>query len=55
VLTALALDRDPAHVAFERLVRTSWLILDRFGRLRTAALADLGPERLRRHHDCSAE
>lgn len=50
-LTALALDQDPADVAVERLVRTSWPILDRFRRLRTAALAELGTERLRRHHD----
>ncbi|WP_459722306.1 TetR/AcrR family transcriptional regulator [Actinophytocola sp. KF-1] len=50
-LTALDLDRDPADVALERLVRTSWPILDRFRRLRTAALAELGAERLRRHHD----
>lgn len=50
-LTALALDRDPADVALERLVRTSWPILDRYRRLRTAALAELGPERLRSHHD----
>jgi AcrR family transcriptional regulator len=51
VLTALALDRDSADVALERLVRTSWPILDRFRRLRTVAVAELGPERLRRHHD----
>jgi AcrR family transcriptional regulator len=50
-LTALALDDDPADVALERLVRTSWPILDRYRRLRTAALAELGHERLRRHHD----
>lgn len=50
-LTALALDRDPADVALERLVRTSWSILDRYRRLRTTALAELGQERLRRHHD----
>jgi AcrR family transcriptional regulator len=50
-LTALALDRDPADVALERLVRTSWPILDRYRRLRTTALAELGPERLRAHHD----
>lgn len=50
-LTALALDRDPADVAVERLLRTSWPILDRHRRLRTIALAGLGPERLRRHHD----
>ncbi len=51
VLTGLALDRDPADVALERLVRTSWPILDRFRRLRAAALTELGAERLRRHHD----
>jgi AcrR family transcriptional regulator len=50
-LTALALDRDPADVALERLVRTSWPILDRYRRLRTAAMTELGPERLQRHHD----
>jgi TetR/AcrR family transcriptional repressor of mexCD-oprJ operon len=50
-LTALALDRDPADVAVERLVRTSWPILDRHRRVRTIALTELGPERLRRHHD----
>jgi AcrR family transcriptional regulator len=51
VLTALALDDDPAVVAVERLVRGSWSILDHYRRLRAAALAELGPERLRRHHD----
>jgi len=51
VLTTLALDDDSAGVAVERLVRRSWSILDRYRRLRTAALAELGPERLRRHHD----
>jgi AcrR family transcriptional regulator len=50
-LTALALDDDPADVAVERLVRTSWPILDRYRRLRTVALTELGAERLRRHHD----
>jgi AcrR family transcriptional regulator len=51
VLTALALDDDPADVAVERLVRTSWPILDRYRRLRMAVLTELGSERLRRHHD----
>lgn len=51
VLTALELQRDPADVALERLVRTSWPILDRYRRLRTVAMAELGPERLRGHHD----
>jgi AcrR family transcriptional regulator len=50
-LTALTLDDDPADVALERLVRTSWPILDRYRRLRTTALAELGPERVRSHHD----
>ena len=50
-LTALGLDRDAADTALERLVRTSWPVLDRHRRLHTAALAGLGPERLRRHHD----
>jgi AcrR family transcriptional regulator len=50
-LTALELDGDPADVAVERLVRTSWPILDRYRRLRTTALAELGAERLRAHHD----
>lgn len=51
VLTALALDEHPADVAVELLVRSSWPILDRYRRLRTTALAELGPERLRAHHD----
>jgi AcrR family transcriptional regulator len=51
VLTDLALDRDPADVAIERLVRTSWPILNRHRRLRGIATAELGPQRLRRHHD----
>jgi AcrR family transcriptional regulator len=50
-LTALNLDDDPADVALTRLVRTSWPNLDRHRRLRTIAMTDLGPERLRRHHD----
>lgn len=50
-LTALNLDRDPADVALARLVRTSWPNLDRHRRLRAIAMTDLGPERLRRHHD----
>jgi AcrR family transcriptional regulator len=50
-LTALDLDGDPADVAVERLVHSSWPILHRYRRLRTTALAELGPERLRAHHD----
>jgi AcrR family transcriptional regulator len=51
VLTGLALDDHPPDVAVGRLVRTSWPILNRYRRLRAAALAELGPDRLRRHHD----
>lgn len=51
VMAALALDDDPPDVAVERLVRTSWPILDRSRRLRTAVMTELGPQRLRRHHD----
>ncbi len=50
-LSALDLDADPPDVALERLVRTSWPVLDRHRRLRTVALAELGPERLHGHHD----
>jgi AcrR family transcriptional regulator len=52
-LTALHLERDAADVALTRLVRTSWPTLDRHRRLRVVALAEIGPERLRRHHDRS--
>jgi AcrR family transcriptional regulator len=50
-LDALQLDDDAADAALTRIVQTAWPILDRHRRLRTAALAELGPERLRRHHD----
>ncbi|HEX6360831.1 TetR/AcrR family transcriptional regulator [Actinophytocola sp.] len=50
-LTALHLERDAADVALTRLVRTSWPALDRHRRLRAVALAEIGAERLRRHHD----
>ncbi|MCA1656065.1 MAG: TetR/AcrR family transcriptional regulator; helix-turn-helix transcriptional regulator, partial [Pseudonocardiaceae bacterium] len=50
-LAALHLDHDPADTALDRLVRTSWPILDRHRRLRAIAMAELGPARLRRHHD----
>jgi len=50
-LGALRLEEDPADVALVRMVRTSWPVLDRHRRLRALALAELGPERVRRHHD----
>lgn len=50
-LTALRLDDDPPEVAVERVVRTSWHVLDTYRRLYTLALAELGPDRLRRHHN----
>lgn len=52
-LTALRLDEDPPAAALARLLATSWPILDRHRRLRAVALAELGPERLRRRHDRS--
>ena len=48
--TAMNLDTDPADTALNRLIRTSWPILDRHRRLRTVAISELGPERLREHH-----
>ncbi len=52
-LTALALDEQPPPEALARLVRESWPILDRHRRVRTIALAEIGPEALRRHHDAA--
>jgi TetR/AcrR family transcriptional repressor of mexCD-oprJ operon len=51
ILDTLSLDTEPADKALARIIATSWPILDRHRRLRTAALAELGPEPLRRHHD----
>ena len=50
-LTGLALDDHPAEVALTRLVRTSWLNLDRYRTVRTVAVTELDPEALRRQHD----
>jgi AcrR family transcriptional regulator len=50
-LTGLRLDDDPPQVALDRLVRTSWQILDRHRTVRSVALAELGPEALREQHD----
>ncbi len=50
-LHALELDAEAADTALTRIIQAAWPILDRHRRLRTAAIAVLGPERLRRHHD----
>lgn len=50
-LTDLRLDDDPADIALERLVRTSWRILDRHRTVRAVALVELGPEAVRDQHD----
>jgi AcrR family transcriptional regulator len=50
-LTALHLDDAPSQVALDRLVRTSWQILDRHRTVRSVALTELGPEALREQHD----
>jgi AcrR family transcriptional regulator len=49
-LDALALDADPADQALGRLVRASWRHLDESRRIRVAAVAELGPQRLLEHH-----
>ncbi|GAA3582555.1 TetR/AcrR family transcriptional regulator [Kribbella ginsengisoli] len=53
VLTELALDEQPPAEALARLVQKSWPILDRHRRVRTIALAEIGPETLRRQHDAA--
>jgi AcrR family transcriptional regulator len=50
-LTGLRLDDDPPQVALDRLVRTSWQILDRHRTVRSVTLAELGPEALREQHE----
>jgi AcrR family transcriptional regulator len=50
-LTGLRLDDDPAEIALDRLVRTSWQILDRHRTVRAVALVELGPEAVRDQHD----
>jgi AcrR family transcriptional regulator len=50
-LTALQLDTEPPDTALAMIIQSAWPILDRHRRLRAAAMAVLGPERLRRHHD----
>jgi AcrR family transcriptional regulator len=50
-LTGLRLDDDAPEVAVTRVLESLWPVLDRHRRLRQVALAELGPERLRGHHD----
>ena len=45
------LDAMTADAAVEVLLHTCWDVLDRFHRIRVAALAELGEQRLRRTHD----
>lgn len=51
LLDGLGLDAEPAAVALERLLRTQWNLLDRYRRIRAAAVDELGERRLRRRHD----
>jgi len=44
-------DEGPADDALRRLLRTSWQVLDRHLRLFEVAQRELGPARLREHHD----
>lgn len=50
-LSGLGLDHDSGEDALARLVQTSWPILDRYRKVRTVALTELGPEALRHQHD----
>ncbi|MFI7679505.1 TetR/AcrR family transcriptional regulator [Actinophytocola sp. NPDC049390] len=44
-------DEGPADEALRRLLRSSWEVLDRYRRLFEVAQRELGPPRLREHHD----
>ncbi|MEV5569853.1 TetR/AcrR family transcriptional regulator [Spirillospora sp. NPDC052269] len=44
-------DGDPPDVAFARLIRESWPVLSRYGRLHEAAVRALPAEEVREHHD----
>jgi AcrR family transcriptional regulator len=50
-MIALGLDVDSPDTALIRIIEGAWPILDRHRRLRIAAMGEIGPERLRRHHD----
>jgi AcrR family transcriptional regulator len=52
-LSELALDTGPVEDALERMVQTSWPILDRHRKIRLVALNALGHEALRDHHDAA--
>jgi AcrR family transcriptional regulator len=52
-LCELSLDIGPVEDALDRLIRTSWPILDRHRKVRVVALAALGHEALRDHHDAA--
>ncbi|WP_328325291.1 TetR/AcrR family transcriptional regulator [Kribbella sp. NBC_00382] len=53
VLTELELEDRPPAEALARMVQETWPILDRHRRVRTIALAEIGPEALRRQHDAA--
>jgi AcrR family transcriptional regulator len=50
-LADLALDEDPPEIALDRVVRTSWPILDRYRTVRALAVAGSEPEIVRDQHD----
>ncbi len=49
-LDGLSLDTGPADEALRRMVQASWRHLAESRRIRTAALAELGPQRLHKRH-----
>jgi AcrR family transcriptional regulator len=51
VIEAAAPDEGPAADALGRLLRSSWHVLDRHRRLFEIAQRELGPARLREHHN----
>ncbi|MFF5209562.1 TetR/AcrR family transcriptional regulator [Streptosporangium sp. NPDC000396] len=51
VLDGEASEETPTRQALGSLIRSSWQVLSRYGRLQEAALRVLGPERMREHHD----
>jgi hypothetical protein len=50
-LRVLDLDADPPEDGLARMVQTSWAVLDRHRTVRTAVLAELGPQVIRDQHD----
>ncbi|MER5419827.1 TetR/AcrR family transcriptional regulator [Streptosporangium roseum] len=51
VLGGEASEETPAREALGELIRSSWQVLGRYGRLQAAALRVLNPERMREHHN----